>query len=132
MMDISLLPLKAQYDDIGYVIVTGLVNESDRPDLEKACEHTVTRTREGAWPHRRTIGKQFPPYGDDHPDSWGVQHLMHPELGEPAFVRWYTSDKFIVVVQELLGCQEEDLQMGEIFRSLVVKFCSSLFGNESC
>lgn len=108
----SVESLKALYDEIGYVTVPGLVNQSDRPDLEKACERVVARTREGAWLHRRTVGKQFPPYGDDHPDSWGVQHLMHPELEEPAFIRWYTSDKFIAVVQELLGCQEDDLQMG--------------------
>ena len=45
-------------------------------------------------------------------DSWGVQHVMHPDLGDCAFVRWYTSDELVNVVCELMACGEEDLQMG--------------------
>ncbi|KAF8346334.1 hypothetical protein F5887DRAFT_961418 [Amanita rubescens] len=43
---------------------------------------------------------------------------MHPELGESAFLKWYTSDNLVQVVTELLGCKEEDLQM-ELFNLLI-------------
>lgn len=114
--------LKAQYDAQGYVIVPGLISDGDRSVLEEACEHVIAKTRSGEWTHRRTVGKQFPPYGDDHPDSWGVQHVMHPDLGEPAFAKWYTSSALIDVIQQLLECQEEHLQMGEhhpIYRRVI-------------
>lgn len=104
--------LKAQYDTQGFVIVPDLIALEDRTALEDACKRVVSRTRSGCWPHRRTVGKQFPPYGDDDPDSWGVQHVMHPDLGEPIFAKWYTSDQLIEVVKQLLDCGEDDLQMG--------------------
>jgi hypothetical protein len=107
--------LKATYQDQGYVVVPGLVSDEDHRKLEAACTRVIARTREGSWPHRRTVGKQFPPYGDDNPDSWGVQHLMHPELGEPIFAKWYTSQPLIEIAKSLLDCREEDLQMGTWF-----------------
>ena len=108
--------LKQLYDTQGYVIVPGLISPSLLPELEAACARAIAKTREGAWPHRRTVGRQFPPYDESDPDSWGVQHVMHPDLGEDAFARWYTSDELVNVVCELLGCGEEDLQMGESLR----------------
>jgi len=107
--------LKALYDNQGYVVVPDLIADEDHRDLVSACNRAISKTRLGAWPHRRTVGKQFPPYGSDNPDSWGVQHLMHPDLGEEAFMRWYTSQRLVEVVKGLLGCREEDLQMGEVF-----------------
>jgi len=104
--------LKATYNQQGYVVVPGLIDPECKPALEEASERIIARTRAGLWPHRRTVGKQFPPYGDENPDSWGVQHVMHPDLGEPAFVQWYTSSKLLAAVTELLGCKETDLQMG--------------------
>jgi hypothetical protein len=38
---------------------------------------------------------------------------MHPDLGQPAFAKWYTSDPLIEAAKQLLDCQEEHLQMGE-------------------
>ncbi|KAI8976409.1 hypothetical protein BD414DRAFT_446565 [Trametes punicea] len=110
--------LKERYDTQGYVVVPGLVPPDHLEALEAACERVIARTRSGEWPHRRTVGRQFPPYGDGDPDSWGVQHVMHPDLGEPAFARWYTSDALVDVVKELLGCEEDDLQM-ELFNLLI-------------
>ncbi|KAF9560442.1 hypothetical protein CPC08DRAFT_804653 [Agrocybe pediades] len=110
--------LKEKYERDGYVIVPDLIDPADWTDLEGACEHAVSRTREGAWRYRRTVGRQFPPYGEDDPDSWGVQHVMHPEMGEKAFVRWYTSPRLLEVVKVLLGCEERDLQM-ELFNLLI-------------
>ena len=106
--------LKAVYDQQGYVVVPGLLDPEHKntSELEEACERIIALTRAGSWPHRRTVGKQFPPYGDENSDSWGVQHVMHPDLGEPAFVQWYTSSNLLAIVTELLGCQETDLQMG--------------------
>lgn len=110
-------PIKETYDSQGFVIVPGLI--SSIPTLQEATDTIINRTRAGSWPYRRTVGKQFPPFDNDNPDSWGeyilsirypynkavltyppthlcigVQHVMHPELGEPAEVlsRWYTSD----------------------------------------
>lgn len=104
--------LKATYEEQGYVVVHDLISEELRPQLEAACTRVINRTRSGGWPHRRTVGKQFPPYGDGDPDSWGVQHLMHPDLGEPIFAQWYTSKAVTDVAKALLECSEEDLQMG--------------------
>lgn len=128
------MSLKALYDKQGFVIVPGLVREQDREELCDACERVIKRTRSGHWPHRRTWGRQFPPFGDDDKpeDSWGVQHLMHPELGEPVFARWYTTYGIMQVAQELLACEEEDLQMGEwrknIFWALCILRCFFVCG----
>ncbi|KAJ6538855.1 hypothetical protein DFH09DRAFT_1176423 [Mycena vulgaris] len=106
------------FEEEGFVIIRGLIPPEDFARLEIACDHVISRTRSGAWPYRRTVGKQFPPYGDDNPDSWGVQHLMHPDLEEPAFSQWYTSAAVINAVQSLLGCEEDELQM-ELFNLLI-------------
>ncbi|TFK86138.1 hypothetical protein K466DRAFT_587487 [Polyporus arcularius HHB13444] len=114
-----MLPSRRQlYEQQGYVVVPNLVTEEHLAELEPACARTIAKTRAGEWTLRRTVGRQFPPYGDDDPDSWGVQHLMHPDLGESAFARWYTSDALVDVVKELLGCEEEQLQM-ELFNLLI-------------
>lgn len=112
----TIMSLKATYDEQGYVIVPALVSSDDMPILKDACDRIVSRMRTGQWPYRRTVGKQFPPYGEGDTDSWGVQHVMHPELGEKAFVEWYTSDKLVVVVKELMGddVEDDDLQMGRL------------------
>jgi len=111
--------VKALFDKQGYVIVPGLIDDQDRAELEAACERVIQRTRSGSWPYRRTVGKQFPPFDNDNPDSWGVQHLMHPELKEPAFAKWYTSKPLLGTAKDLLQCKDDDLQMGEYFPILV-------------
>lgn len=105
--------LKREYDEQGYVIVPNLIQPEDWHGLESAAQRAIKRTREGLWPHRRTIGSQFPPYDSKHPDSWGVQHLMHPDLQESAFVKWYASPRFVGAAKELLVCEENELQMGK-------------------
>lgn len=108
--------LKASYDHEGYVIVPGLIPAAEFASLKDAGSRVTALTRSGQWPHRRTVGKQFPPFNADNPDSWGVQHVMHPDLKAPEFVRWYTSDAVVEVAKELLGCEEKDLQMGTLHR----------------
>ncbi|GLB42758.1 putative phytanoyl-CoA dioxygenase (PhyH) [Lyophyllum shimeji] len=110
--------LRALYDKQGFVVVPGLISDEEQKELREACDRVIALTREGKWPHRRTVGKQFPPFGDDNPDSWGVQHVMHPDLGEPAFARWYTSQPLSDVVKQLLECGDEDLEM-ELFNLLI-------------
>ncbi|KAF7305826.1 Zn(2)-C6 fungal-type domain-containing protein [Mycena chlorophos] len=110
--------LKRRFEEDGFVIVPGLVSESSFQPLKDACADVVGKTRDGTWLHRRVVGKQFPPYGDDNPDSWGVQHVMHPDLKQKAFAEWYTSDEVVGAVKTLLGCGEEVLQM-ELFNLLI-------------
>ena len=108
--------LKASYEREGYVIVPNLVPAAEFASLKDAGLRVTALTRSGQWPHRRTVGKQFAPFNADNPDSWGVQHVMHPDLKSPEFVRWYTSDAVVGVALELLGCEEQDLQMGTLLR----------------
>ena len=108
------MSLKETYERDGFVKVPNLISDVQYPKLVAACERAIQRTRSGSWPHRRTLGKQFPPYGDENSDSWGVQLLMHPDLGEPVFAEWYCSDALVKTVKALLACEEEDLQMGKL------------------
>jgi hypothetical protein len=103
--------LKKHYDTHGYVIIPGLLTPSENTDLIAATNRVVARTRSGSWPHARLVGKQFPPYGIGD-DIWGVQHAMHPALEEPIFARGYTGDAVRGAAKILLGCQDEELQMG--------------------
>ena len=106
--------VKPLYDKQGYVIVPGLIPaELDKP-LREATERVISRTRSGEWPHRRTVGKQFPPFDNGDPDSWGIQHLMHPDLGEAIFAEWYTSVPLVRTICRLLDCDEDKLQMGRL------------------
>jgi hypothetical protein len=103
--------LKEHYDIHGYVIIPGLLTPSDHADLLAATNRVVARTRSGSWPHARVVGKQFPPYGIGD-DIWVVQHAMHPALEEPIFAQWYAGDAVHGAAKTLLGCQDEELQMG--------------------
>ncbi|KAI0262042.1 hypothetical protein BC834DRAFT_406720 [Gloeopeniophorella convolvens] len=109
--------LKQRYDTDGFVVIPGLVSPQEHTDLLAATERTTARTRTGTWPHARVVGKQFPPYGAGS-DVWGVQHAMHPALGEPAFARWYAGAAVRDAARGLLGCGDGELQM-ELFNILV-------------
>lgn len=104
--------IKERYEEQGYVVVPGLLPPEHFEALRAACERAITKTRSGAWPHRRTVGRQFPPFEDDNADSWGVQHVMHPDLAERAFANWYTSKGLTEAAMKLLGCEQDELQMG--------------------
>ena len=112
---------KPLYDKQGYVVIPGLIPAGLLDNLEDAAERVIERTRNGQWPHRRTVGRQFPPFDNDHPDSWGVQHVMHPDLNEPIFAGWYTSDDLTKVATELLDCQEDELQMGTFAKREMIR-----------
>ncbi|KAI0048166.1 hypothetical protein FA95DRAFT_1558315 [Auriscalpium vulgare] len=112
----------SSYHTHGFLILpattSALVPPALFPALLSACEAVTARTRAGAWPHRRVVGKQFPPYGSAHSDSWGVQHVMHPDLGERAFAEYYAGYRVRRVACALLGCEEACLQM-ELFNLLI-------------
>jgi hypothetical protein len=103
--------LKEHYDTHGYVIIPGLLTPHEHADLLAATNRVVACARSGSWPHARVVGKQFPPYGIGD-DIWGVQHAMHPALEEPIFARWYAGDAVRGAAKMLLGCHDEELQMG--------------------
>lgn len=107
------LNLKAAFEEDGYVVVQDLISPDLFPKLQAACDRVVALTRSGQWTMRRTVGKQFPPFDADNPDSWGVQHIMHPDLHEPAFAEYYSSKVLTDAACDLLECKEDDLQMGE-------------------
>jgi hypothetical protein len=104
---------KQDFLEHGYVIIPHLIAPEDLEPLREAASRVTARTRDGEWPHRRVVGRQFPPYGNDGDDSWGVQHVMHPDLKEPVFAKWYASDRLVAAIEELLGCNEEEIQIGE-------------------
>lgn len=58
------------------------------------------------------VGKQFPPWTEGD-DVWGVQNIMHPDLGEGVFREWYGSETMLQVSQALMECKREDMQFGE-------------------
>jgi hypothetical protein len=91
--------------------------------LREACARVLERARAGPndhirWRYVRAVGKQFPPFPIDREDIWGVQHLMHPDLQEPIFLEWYTSPLLLATICEIIGCEEDDLQL-ELFNLLV-------------
>ena len=103
--------------------VQGLLDEPWLSELREACNRVLERARAGPddpkrWKYVRAVGKQFPPFPPDRDDIWGVQHLMHPDLQEPIFLEWYTSPKLLATVSEIIGAEEDDLQL-ELFNLLV-------------
>ncbi len=68
----SSIDIKDTYDKQGFVVVPGLISPTEFPTLDEASDKVVGQTREGSWPYRRTVGKQFPPFNTDNPDSWGL------------------------------------------------------------
>lgn len=94
----------------GFVIIRNHVNPASLEPLREAA----IRSRKKDWPHVRTVGKQFPPWPDAKTasDVWGIQHISHPDFGEPIFGDWYASDEIVDVVKTILGVEEDELQMG--------------------
>lgn len=113
---------KATYEELGYVILPSpaLLSPNDLVSLREAAERIINKTRAGEWKRRRIVGKQFPPFDteEERPDVWGVQHVMHYELGEPSFAQWYGSQKSVQTMAFLLGCDEKEVQMGEAEKSI--------------
>lgn len=52
--------------------------------------------------------------------------MMHPDLKEPIFAKWYGSPKLLEAVCQLLGTSNENLQLGKCSLVVVVVACSLL------
>lgn len=103
--------LTGQYERDGYVVVPNLIPPHLLDPLSLAADRVTDRARSRGWSQVRVVGKQFPPWvaGDD---VWGVQNLMHPDLGEEVFAEWYGSEGMLEVSAALMGCRVEDMQFG--------------------
>lgn len=68
----------------GFLLLPSLLSPTQLAPLREAATKLTTLARKGAWPHVRTVGKQFPPWDaslvPDQAGIWGVQHLLHPDL----------------------------------------------------
>lgn len=98
--------LRAAYAEHGYVVLDGVlpVQSAEFAALRAAAHAAVAATRAGSWPHRRIVGRQFPPFTADNPDSWGVQHIMHPDApGHDVFRAFYGQRALLAVSAALLG-----------------------------
>jgi hypothetical protein len=120
---LSKATLNAIYDQFhrdGFVIVDGIFDGQDVEELRKAAKDVTNLTREGKWPHRRVVGKQFPPYDTvASPDSWGVQHLMHPQLPHhESFTQFYASSPLLDISAHLLNTSILNMQL-ELFNLLI-------------
>jgi nicotinamide N-methyltransferase len=104
----------------GYVVVKAIVDADQLELLRKASADAADLARRGQWPHIRTVGKQFPPWGALTEDGiWGVQHLMNPDLpGSDVFTSLYFSEEILAIARELLQCGDAHLVM-ELFNMLV-------------
>lgn len=95
----------------GFVVVRNLLPPSDVAHYRAIATDATSKTRVGAWPHFRTVPKQFPPWPSTPPPAseggiWGVQHLLHPEMpGREAFAQCYFSESILKVAEELMGVQ---------------------------
>ena len=93
----------------GYVLIPSLLSPSQLASLVPTATNTATLARSGAWPHFRTVPKQFPPWPKDPPSAseggiWGVQHLLHPEMpGRAEYAKVYFDERVLGVVEELLS-----------------------------
>ncbi|KAK0709809.1 hypothetical protein B0T26DRAFT_616229, partial [Lasiosphaeria miniovina] len=120
-------PLLARLQHSGFVIVRNTLSATDLTTLRGAATRLTSVARCGAWPHVRTVGKQFPPWDASAARSagiWGVQHLLHPDLplstaDRAAFARVYFSDAVLRVVRELLEMDSDEQLVMELFNMLV-------------
>ncbi|KAK4044328.1 hypothetical protein C8A01DRAFT_42989 [Parachaetomium inaequale] len=105
-------PLLTTLRTQGYVILPSLLTPAELAALRAAAANLTATARTGAWPHVRTVGKQFPPWDASLVPSqagiWGVQHLLHPDLPvspeeRALFVRLYFHERLLGVARELLS-----------------------------
>ncbi|KAH9988424.1 phytanoyl-CoA dioxygenase [Xylariaceae sp. FL0662B] len=106
--------LRHQLQTDGFVVQRGILNPSQLAELRAATARTTALARSGAWPHVRTIGKQFPPWepGTGAGGIWGVQGLLDPGLPDArVFAASYFGDEVLGVAKELMGCGDDELVM---------------------
>ena len=79
--------LRDQLHRDGFVVVRGILSPAQLAALRTAAVGATALGRSGAWPHVRTVGKQFPPWDAAEAPVhgiWGVQGLNDPALARAA------------------------------------------------
>ncbi|KAF3911019.1 hypothetical protein AA313_de0202620 [Arthrobotrys entomopaga] len=109
----------AGFERDGFVIIDDVLPPALFEAAKQACEEAVEKGRKGEWPHRRIVGKAFPPWPAAGPDIWGIQHLMHPDLGLPLFKQIYTNPKLLSTACATLGVQSPKSLQLELFNLLI-------------
>lgn len=92
----------------GFVIIRQLLPADQVAALHAAAAAVTARARASVWPFVRTVPKQFPPWptaAEAADGIWGVQHLLHPDIGpeRAEFARVYFAPEVLGPVEELLG-----------------------------
>ncbi|CAD6977610.1 unnamed protein product [Tilletia controversa] len=115
----ALQTLRDGFERDGFVIVDGIfVSPDEIEELKTAAADVVQLTRDGQWPHRRVVGKQFPPFDQVTQDYWGVQHLMSPSLPHSALFTAFYGSRVLDVSSALLSVPVQDMQL-ELFNLLI-------------
>jgi hypothetical protein len=100
----------------GYLHLPTHLSPTQLAPLRESATKLTTIARQGAWPHVRTVGKQFPPWDatlvPELAGIWGVQPLLHPDrpLGveeRGLFRGVYFGGEVLRGVGEVLGLSEE-------------------------
>ncbi|CDR88378.1 uncharacterized protein SPSC_04205 [Sporisorium scitamineum] len=125
--------LLQQYRDQGYIVIDGVLSYNPASplhidSLRRSADTATQLTRDGHWPHRRVVGNAFPPFTKDSRDSWGVQHIMNPQLDTLApsqaaslskqFQQFYASSPLVEIASLLIGAETNEMQM-ELFNLLI-------------
>lgn len=122
---VKIKSIKEDFDKNGFVVINGFLNENELIELKQASSIAISLTRNLKWPYKRTVGNSFPPFNNDNDDSWGVQHLLHPDLNLDVFKDFYSShSKLLHAVTSLLECDLTQLQL-ELFNLLILPTKSS-------
>lgn len=112
--------LRSRLHTDGFFILPSFLTSAELSHLQKTAQRSTQRARAGAWPHIRTLPKQFPPWPSDSSNGiWGVQHLLHPSMPETeVYASSYFHEGIVSTVAGLLKCSRDDLVM-ELYNMLV-------------
>lgn len=118
---VTSLSISETLDRDGFVILPSVLKDSQLESLRRASQEVTKLAREGKWPYLRTLPKQFPPWSSDPSNGiWGVQHLMHPSMPhQPEFAASYFADFVLNPVKEIIGCDDDDELIMELYNLLV-------------
>ncbi|KAF3105787.1 hypothetical protein TWF569_008914 [Orbilia oligospora] len=109
----------AAFERDGFVIIDDVLPLDMFEAAKEACEIAVEKGRREEWPHRRIVGKAFPPWPSSGPDIWGIQHLMHPDLKLPIFKQIYTDPKLLSTACAILSLPSAGNLQLELFNLLI-------------
>ncbi|KEQ61807.1 phytanoyl-CoA dioxygenase family protein [Aureobasidium melanogenum CBS 110374] len=112
--------LRDQLGEDGFVRIPSALPKDQLEALRAACQDVAQLARAGRWPFVRTLPKQFPPWDSDtSKGTWGVQHLMHPDLPHhDTFAASYFAPYITDAVTEILQCSPNDLVL-ELYNLLI-------------